>query len=150
MRKQSVLTKTIIVPAHKLHVYYEYVERQLEYLEGKNFSSEIGYIYEIIELTSVENFRVVKNNFTGSIVYKATFVVEHCIPQAGDEIECIVAQNNNIILATTGPLKVIIIDEPGLPELVKGDDVVVHILAKEVNHGADFIKVVGKFVRKTE
>jgi len=151
MRNQSVLTKNVIVPAHKLHIFYEYVERQLEELEGKNFSSEIGYIYEIIELSSVENFRVVRNNFTGSIVYKATFTAEHCIPQVGEEIECsIIFNNGRLIIATTGPLKITILPEKNLPVLAKDDDVIIEILATEVNHGADFIKVVGKFVRTTE
>ena len=150
MRSQSTLSKTVIVPAHKLHVYHEYVERKIQELEGKNFSGEIGYIYEIIEISNVENFRVVKNNFSGSIVYKATFIVEHCIPQEGTELDCTILQSNNITVATNGPLTIFIIDEPDLPNLEKGDKVVVLILAKEVNHGADFIKVVGKLVRKQE
>ena len=148
MRNQTILTKTVIVPAHKLHIYYEYIEKQLKKLERKNYSSDIGFIYEIKELLKVENYRVVKNNFSGCIVYKVTFIVDHCNPLAGEYIDCTIAQTNNIILATNRPLKIIIINEPTLSDLQQGDKVTVQILVTEVNHGADCIKVVGKFVSK--
>jgi len=146
MNSESVLSKTVIVPAHKLHIYKEYVEKKVRELEGKNYSNEIGFLYKVLEITNIENYRIVKHDFSGCIVYKATFLVEHCNPDIGTQIECSIVQNSNIILASNNPLKVIIISQPGLPDLQKDDKVVVEILAKEINHGAEYIKVVGRFI----
>jgi len=148
MIQETILSKTVIVPPHKLHVYKEYVERQVRELEGKNYSNEIGYIYKILEIINIENQAIVKNNFSGSIIYKATFLVENCNPEIGEAIDCSIVQNTNITLASKNPLKIIIISEPGLPKLEKDDKVNVEILCKEINHGAKYIKVVGRFISK--
>lgn len=148
MIKETILSKTIVVPAHKLHLYKEYVEKQIRELEGKNYSNEIGYIYRVLEIIKIENYAIVKNNFTGSIIYKSTFLVKNCNPEIGDIVDCSIVQNTNITLASNNPLKVIIISEPGLPKLEKDDKVNVEILCKEINHGTEYIKVVGRFVSK--
>ena len=56
MIHETILSKTIIVPAHKLHIYREYIDKQVRELENKNYSNEIGYIYEILEVINVENY----------------------------------------------------------------------------------------------
>ena len=148
MKQQTSITKNVTVPAHKLHICDEYVEKQLRELEGRNYSSGIGYIYKILDITSIEHYTIVKNNFTGSIVYKVEFIVENCNPQPGDEIDCSIVQNNSILLGSVNPLKVIIIQEPNLPKIDLGENIKVQILVTEVNHNAEYIKVVGRFVSK--
>ena len=54
----------------------------------------------------------------------------------------------NITLASNDPLKIIIINEQGLPNLVVDDKITVEILCKAINFGAEYIKVVGRFLRK--
>ena len=148
MKQETTITKNITIPAHKLHICQEYVEKELKELEGKNYSSDIGYIYKILDVISIEHSTIVKNNFTGSIVYKVVFKVESCNPQAGDKIDCKIVQNNSILLASLSPLKVIIIQEPNLPKLELGDNVTVQILVTEINHNIEYIKVVARFVNK--
>jgi len=148
MKQQATITKNVTVPPHKLHINEEYVEKQLQKLEGKNYSSEVGYIYRILDILTVEHNTIVKNNFTGSIVYKVVFTVENCNPQQGDEIDCSIVQNNSILLGSVNPLKVIIIQEPNLPKIDLGESIKVQILVTEVNHNAEYIKVVGRFVSK--
>ena len=148
MKTETVLSKTVIVPAHKLHIYREYIEKQVRELEGKNYSNEVGFIYRVLEMTNIENYAIIKNDFSGSIVYKATFLVENCNPEVGNTVDCSIVQNSNITLASNSPLKIIIINEPGLPKLEKDDKVTVEILCKEINHGAEYIKVVGRFLSK--
>lgn len=148
MKKKSVLTKNIVVPPHKLCNYQEYVEKKLRELEGKNYSSEIGFLYKVKEILKIENHIIVKNNFSGCIVYKSTFVVEHCNPQEGEEIECNITQIGRLIVGLNGPLKIVIIPK-GVPEDLKSNDSInVVVLAKEINHGAEYIKVVSQFVSK--
>ena len=148
MKQETTITKNITIPAHKLHISDEYVEKELRKLEGKNYSSEVGFIYRILDIMKIEHYTIVKNNFTGSIVYKVDFKVENCNPQAEDVIECSIVQNNSILLASVNPLKVIIIQEPNLPKLEIGDKVKVQILVTEVNYNAEYIKVVGRFVNE--
>ena len=148
MRTERTITNNITIPAHKLHVAEEYVDKELSKLEGKNYSGDIGFVYKILDVLKIEANTIVKNNFTGSIVYKVEFTVECCNPKAEDEIDCTIVQNNSILLGDNKPLKVIIIQEPNLPTLNIGDRVTVKILVTEVNYNIEYIKVVARFVNK--
>ena len=148
MNTETTITKNVTIPPHKLHIDEEYVGKELQKLEGKNYSSEVGFIYKILDVISIDHNTIVKNNFTGSIVKKVVFKVANCNPQAEDEIDCSIVQNNSILLGSATPLKVIIIQEPNLPKIEIGENVKVQILVTEVNHNAEYIKVVGRFVSK--
>ena len=148
MKTESTIIKNITIPAHKLHITEEYVERELHKLEGRNFSGEVGYIYKILDILSIKPSAIVKNNFTGSIIYKVEFKVESCNPKTEDVIECTIVQNNSILLGDEKPLKVIIIQEPNLPKLNIGERVKVQILVTEVNYNIEYIKVVARFISK--
>ena len=145
---QITIVKDVTIPPHKLHIYDEYIEKELRKLEGKNYSSEVGYIYKVIDILKIEYNTIVKNNFTGSIVYKVTFEVENCNPESGSELECTIIQNNSILLASSDPMKIIIIDEQGLPKIEIGEKVNVYILVTEINLNMEYIKVVARFLNK--
>ena len=98
----------------------------------------------------IEHHTIVKNNFTGSIVYKVEFKVESCNPSIGSELDCSIVQNNSILLASMNPLKIIIISEPHLPKLEIGANVKIQILVSEVKHNMEYIKVVGRFIKLNE
>ena len=148
MNQETILTKTVIVPPHKLHIHKEYIEKKLRELEGKNYSNEVGFIYGIREVLTVENYAMVKNDFSGCIVYKTTFIVDNCNPEQGSVVECKVTQIGKLTVASNNPLKIIIIPQDIPQDLQTADSVNVLVLAKEINHGAECIKVVGKFVSK--
>ena len=148
MRTERTITNNITIPPHKLHVAEQYIEKELSKLEGRNYSGDIGFVYKILDVLKIEASAIVKNNFTGSIVYKVEFKVECINPKAGDEIECVIVQNNSILLGDNKPLKVIIIQEPNLPTLNIGEKVKVQILVTEVNYNIEYIKVVARFVSK--
>ena len=146
--KQTIIVKDVTIPAHKLHIYKEYIKQELTKLEGKNYSNEVGYIKKIMEVYEIKYNNIVKNNFTGSIVYKVSFLVNNCNPELESELEFEIVHNNNILLASALPIKIIIIEEQELPQLEIGDKVNVLILAKEINYNMEYIKVVGRFLNK--
>lgn len=148
MFKNSTIIKNIKVPAKKLHIYQDYIKEQIKKLEGKNYSNEIGYINKLIDVVKIENNIIEKNNFCGSIIYKTTFIVEHCNPEINDEIICKVIQNSNILICEEKPLKIIIIDEISTENLQKDDKIIIKILCKEIIYNSGVIKIVGEFITK--
>lgn len=149
MYKKSFITKDIVVPAHKLLEKKSYINKIIYNFNEKNYSDTIGYINKIISIDKISNHEIVNSDFSGSVIYRVNFTVENCNPEINDIIECkIIQSNSKIILASNEPLKIIIINEPTLPELKKDDMVNIKILCKEVNFGAKYIKVVGKFLDK--
>jgi DNA-directed RNA polymerase subunit E'/Rpb7 len=149
MKQQSVISTNIVVPPHKLHVKRDYIEREIIKYEKKNYSNNIGYIYKIIEILNIENFTIVQGDFSGNVVYRVNFMVEHCNPEVGSTIDCkILHSSAKITLATNDPLKIIIVNEPGLPKLEVDNQVTIEILCKEINYGSENIKIVGRFQSK--
>ena len=55
MIQKTVLSKTFVVPAHKLHIYHQYIEKKVRALENKNYSNEVGYISNVLEIINIEN-----------------------------------------------------------------------------------------------
>ena len=149
MKQQTVITTNIVVPPHKLHVKREYIEKEIVKYEQKNYSNDIGYIYRILDILSIENLAVVQGDFSGNVVYRVKFMVENCNPEVGSTIDCeILHSTAKITLAKNDPLKIIIVNEPGLPKLETGNQVTIEILCKEINYGAENIKIVGRFQSK--
>ena len=147
MIQKTIIQKNIVVPAHKLHIYNEYINKIINTLKNKNYSKEIGYIKNILEIIKIENFSIVNSDFSGSVVFKVTFLVENCNPKIGDIIDCKIIQKTNIILASNEPLKIIIIADKNSDCLNKNDNVKIELLCTEINYNLSYIKAVGKYIK---
>ena len=147
MFKHSLVITKIIVPPNKFHKHEEYVKQKIYKLSGKNFSNEIGYINKIIDIIKIQVLDIVKEDFSGNLIYEVTFLVENCNPEIDEEIECQIIQTGDIIFALNEPLKIIIIPH-NLPELKEKDKVLISIKLKEINYLDKCIKIVGEFIKK--
>ena len=134
------ITCDIYVPAHKLHIYHDYIHKQLEKFIGKVYSDSIGCITEILEIIDITTY------YNEKIYFKTTFAVECCNPKIGELLECEITHNDRIALGTSSMLKIIIIDHPGLKEVKIGDKVLVKVMCKEVKKNCSEVNIVGEFL----
>ena len=145
MSLQTVITTEILIQPRHLHIHEEVIRKELYKLEGKNYSIEVGYISKILDILNIQTLNVITTDFSGNILFKVSFLVENYNINIGDILDCNIIQSSNITLATSNPYKIIIINEPNLPELNKNDNVKIKVLCKEINKDKNFIKIVGKF-----
>lgn len=148
MIKESVITTKIVVPPHKFQIYKDYIKKILYSYEGKNYSNEIGYIIKIIDITNIKIIDIIKSDFSGNLIYEVSFIVQNCNPNIQDEVDCEIIQNENILFGRNNPLQIIIIADENTNDLNIGDNIKIKILGKEVKYNDEYIKIVGKFIKK--
>jgi hypothetical protein len=148
MFKHSLVITKVIVPPNKLHIYEDYVKQKIYELSGKNFSYEIGYINKVIDIIKIQVLDIVKEDFSGNLIYEVTFLVENCNPEINEEIECHIIQNGDILFGLNGPLKIIIIKKNEMLDLEIKDKVLINIKLKEISYLENNIKIVGEFIKK--
>ena len=152
MLSNSQITKSVKIPPQYFHIHKQFITKKLNELEGKNYSNEIGFISKILDIVDIKVNAIIKDDFSGCIVYNVTFDIEHYNPSIGDTFECEIIQSNNVLLAINGPYKIIIIEEQQVNEekLQDGDKVYIEVLCKEINVKSEYIKIVGRFLHKIE
>ena len=138
--KQTEISRDIYVPEHKLHVYRDYIQKQLHKLTGRVYSETIGCIVEILDIVDIKTF------YNEKIYFRTRFNIKYCNPSIGDIIECRITHNDRITLGTLPMLKIIIIDNPLLKQKNIGDMVSVKIMCKEVKKNACEVNLVGQLV----
>lgn len=141
----SLISKLIKIEPKMFHNYKKYIKEILDSAVGKTFSNDIGYISKIVKINDIQNYTIIKNDFSGCIIYNVFFTVEHYNPQINDEIICTIIQSNNILLATAIGMKIIIIDDL---DLKINDKILIKVLCKEINLNSDYIKIVGQFINQ--
>ena len=134
------ISRDIYVPEHKLHVYRDYIHKELDKLIGRVYSETIGCVVEILDIVDISTF------YNEQIYFKTVFNATYCNPVIGETLECEITHNDRITLGTLPMLKIIVIDNPGLKEVKVGDMVSVKVMCKEIKKNANEINVVGEFI----
>ena len=144
----KTLKKNILVPPRKFFYYQQFISDELNEMANKNYSDKHGFLQKIVGIKEINNQSVYTNDFTGSVVYSVIFEAEFINPQIGEEIECEIEHNMNIVLAKADNMKIIIVEDDHTKELKVGDKVMINIKLREVSSSCNYIKLVGDYVRK--
>lgn len=136
----TTITIDLYVPEHKLHIYRNYICKELDKLIGKVYSEKIGCIVDILDIVDITTF------YNERIYFRTTFNVEYCNPSIDEIIECKITHNDRITLGELPMLKIIIIDHPALKNVNVGDTVSVKVMCKEVKKNANEVNIVGEFI----
>jgi hypothetical protein len=119
----------------------ENIMKKITKLVGKNYKNNNGYLKQINKIEKINSEKIKKNDFNGNIICDVSVNVDFINPKINDVIECIIKENNNIIIGINDILKIVIVDQN--LNLNIGDKVKVKVLAKQIKYNNNYINIVG-------
>ena len=98
--------------------------------------------------------KLIASHFTGDIHYNVKLDANICVPAVGSRVKCtVVGKNQAGILSILSPLQIML--SPHTPEnseifeiIDTNDQIIVEIIGYKVMLNYDYIKVLGKFIKK--